>query len=426
MRDAASASLQRLEFGLVCAAVFFAPYSAFRHPDLFFTAGDFFFLMAIMLRLLSGWPIRPLGEGTLLWYAGFVMLNYGLLVSSLINGDMARAWVVFAQYLFAYILLPFAVSRSSYDDAITLAKCCVYGMVTMCVFGIGAYALGFNAGHARHFAIVTGGGRLTGFVDNANGLAGYIALTLPLLCFLTTIRAFKLPTTIALAVPLLVALVLASSNTGLIGALLSTGIYMIGARRPKILAVFVMVCGGAVATVVLWGEHFLPAVFQRRVLNAVTEGDITEAGTFVDRYELIKEAWRLADTHLLLGMGTDQYRTVSEQGLSVHNAYLLLLNEGGLVALCGYLLILGSALIAPWQGRHRRDGGAILLCTVAVATAVAFIAFSGTHMYARFLTVPLLLTVGAAVASGRGRTRRPAAPSTWEPMGQQLISARNQ
>ena len=237
-------------------AVFLAPYSAFHHPALFFTASDFLFTAALALRLLSGWPLRPLGAGTELWYLGFIMLNYGLLVSSLIAGDIARGGIVFAQYLFAYLCLPLALGRNSYDEAVRLAKWCVYGMVAMCVFGSAAYFWGYNGGYQKHFMIVSGGGRLSGFVDNPNGLAGFIALTLPLLWFLASTGAFRRLTTIALSIPMFVALVLTSSNSGLLNAVLATGIFLIGLKRIKLLAIAAVVVGALAFAVQHWGQYF--------------------------------------------------------------------------------------------------------------------------------------------------------------------------
>lgn len=408
MRVATAASLARIEFAMVATAVFLAPYSSFHHPALFFTLSDFVFSAALALRLLTGWPLRPLGAGTELWYLGLILLNYGLLVSSLIAGNIDRGWIVFAQYLFAYLCLPLMLCRSSYDEAVSLAKWCVYGMVVMCAFGIAAYLWGYNGGYQKQFAIVSGGGRLSAFVDNPNGLAGFIAFTLPLLWFLASTGAFRRLTSLALSVPLFVALVLTSSNTGLLSAILASGTFLIGLRRIKLLAIAVAAVGALAFSVQRWGQYFLPEVFQRRVLNAVTEGNISEAGTFADRYELMKEAWRLADTHLWLGMGADQYRVISEYGLPVHNTYLLLLNEGGLASLCGYLILLASALMAPYQARHTKHGAPIMLCATTIAITVAITAVSFVHVYNRFLAVPLLLAVGLAVAA-TARSPRSAA-----------------
>ena len=72
----------------------------------------------------------------------------------------------------------------------------------------------------------------------------------------------------------------------------------------------------------------LPETFQERVGGAVGSGDLSQAGTFVNRSELIEEAWTFAEGNILIGMGVDRYRELSNHDNPVHNLYLLIWNEG--------------------------------------------------------------------------------------------------
>jgi O-antigen ligase len=398
---------RRVEFVLLYAAVFTAPYVSLHHSALFFTVSDFFFLAALAARALSGLPLLPLGAGTQLWFTGVIMLQYGLLVSSLFYGDVARGFIVFSQYLFTYVGLPLALTSRPFGEATSLAKASVLAMVAMCVFGIGAYAWGYNGGTNRHFMIVSGAGRLAGFVDNPNGLGVLIAFTLPLLWTLTSMGSFRLITSVLLSVPLFVALILTSSNTGLMTVAMAILVFLIGRRQVKTLAIAAAVAGAVAVAINFGADHYLPATFQKRVWGAVENGDISEAGTFASRYELMQEAWRLADRHFLAGMGADQYRVISEYGMGVHNTYLLLWNEGGLISLCGFLLILASAVIAAIAGRRGQYGHMALLCVVAIVAITAVKCMTTTHAYARFMTVPLMLSIGLVVSAP---ARRPAVP----------------
>lgn len=389
-----SADARGLEFMVLQGAVVLAPYIAFRHPELFITASDCLFLVALVLRLRSGIPVRPFGTLTELWLLGFVMLAGGLFLGAVVNGDPLRSLVVNAQYAFAYIAVPYAILGRPADQMLQLIRCWVVSMSLMCAIGIGFYVSGYTGGSTRHLAIVTGGRRLSGFVDNANGMAGYIVLTLPLLWMLWQARAIRRAVALAYLALLAVALVFTSSNTGLVGLAAVILILFVGGRNP----------GGLIAAVALayvvltWGAPYLPAVFQERVLTAIAAEDISQSGTYVGRQKLVVEAWEMADKHLLVGLGADQYREVSRYGLPVHNTYLLLLNEGGVAALLGFLIMGGAAMLTPLVMRPNPYGGMTVLATAATTIVLAGMAVGYTHIYARSLVLPVILALSPAVA----------------------------
>jgi O-antigen ligase len=120
----------------------------------------------------------------------------------------------------------------------------------------------------------------------------------------------------------------------------------------------------------------------------------------------MKEALELIDDTMLVGVGVDQYRVLSQFGAPVHNTFLLIWTEGGLPALIGWLSLLimviaGALLIA---GR-RLD--AALGCSVGLVFAC--IGFTTAHTYGRHLVVPVHLAMALALASVAARSRdRPA------------------
>src|SRR3546814_3033601 len=70
---------------------------------------------------------------------------------------------------------------------------------------------------------------------------------------------------------------------------------------------------------------------------------MSQAGTFTGRMDLILEAWEIVEDTMFVGIGVDQYRVVSPTQVPVHNMYLLLWAEGGLLALLGWMLLLTIA-----------------------------------------------------------------------------------
>src|SRR3546814_14727504 len=86
---------------------------------------------------------------------------------------------------------------------------------------------------------------------------------------------------------------------------------------------------------------------------------MSQAGTFTGRMDLILEAWEIVEDTMFVGIGVDQYRVVSPTQVPVHNMYLLLWAEGGLLALLGWMLLLTLAGVSVvrvyWVDRQARS-----------------------------------------------------------------------
>ncbi len=152
----------------------------------------------------------------------------------------------------------------------------------------------------------------------------------------------------------------------------------------------------ALASILYFGNGgTLPQIFVNRVGNAIGSGDIDQAGTFVGRMALIREAWSIADHHLFIGLGADQYRVVSVYQAPVHNMYLLLWAEGGLIAMFGWVLMQAVILAAAVKAYPRDHVAAAL--TLSVATTFLISSTASPHMYARLWPVPVLLALAVSI-----------------------------
>ncbi|SCW72397.1 hypothetical protein SAMN02927924_02338 [Sphingobium faniae] len=390
-----SNELQKWEFFLLQGAVFFAPYISFRHPAIYITISDVMFAGAFCLRLATGRMMPPFANLTWLWLLGLFMLTGGLFFSTMFHGDMARCLILIAQYCFAYLVVPLVLLRRPEDQVIRLIKCGIWGMVIMCAIGIAIYMTGWYSMSRGQMAVITGSRRLAGFVDNPNAMAVLTVMTLPLVWFLLLSRQLR-PSIALLCLGLLIyGVILTSSNTGLYSMIAATLIFFGGRRNFKTLLV-VAALGAAALT---FGQDYMPQKFQERVLGAINSGDISGAGTFEDRQELNIEALTLADDNLILGMGADQYRVVSQYGHPVHNLYLLLLNEGGGLSLLGYLVILGVPILAgifAW----RLPYGKLIFLTIFTTVIVFANAIMGVpHVYGRAWFLFIFLAVSPALIS---------------------------
>lgn len=429
-------AVARAEFVVVQAAVFFAPFLVLRPPGILLTLSDGLFMLSLFLRVAAGTvPLRPFGSGSPVWIGGLVLLTSGLLIGSCFNGDALRGLVIVAQYDFAWFFLPLAVMCRPIEQTDRLIRCGIYSMVVICWIGLLFYYtdLDFGVGTKADFDPVTGNGRLSSLLNDANTLAGLIGLAIPLLAYTFSRKGFGIVTAAVCFVTYLVTVVLTSSNGGMLLFAGVMGILFIG--RVSLRNVIIVGVVGVVGAVVLtqWGQELLPEVFMKRVGGALDNGDLTQAGTFNFRLNLMREAWAMADQYLLVGAGADQFRILSAYGAPVHNLYLLLLDEGSLVSLLGVFLIFTTPLVTALTQPEDRQSGLHMLTALAAMFAIAFFAMTIPHMYARFFTLPLILAASPMTASieqgvrqlGRMRAKfgspsLPLAPTPVQAMGLRL------
>jgi hypothetical protein len=371
------------------------PFNILRFDAFYFTASDAFALAAVFAVVLEkSFAVAPLAVGTLLWNVGIALLCGMLLLSSLIDGDPQRGFIISAQYLYAYFLLAFMIVSRPWNQTVLLMKAFTVSIALMCLHGI----LVIDILKGEHTIFTSGNGRFIGWVERENECASLIALAVPLLLWLVASGSAR-PRWAWIGVPLYAyGIVLTGSNTGLIGLVFALGVFVVmtGSWRRIILLV-----GSSLATlaiVITWGRDFLPAVFQRRVLNALQNGDIDEAGTFADRMRLIREAIGKADNAWLLGIGADQYRNVSVLHAPVHNTYLLIWVEAGLAGLIGFLLLLLAGVVVGMLAGRFRQGRLSAICTLTTVLLFAALANALPHLYGRFFVVPLLLGIAPSVA----------------------------
>nr|WP_245269793.1 O-antigen ligase family protein [Ensifer sp. WSM1721] len=396
--------LSAIERAVLYVAVFLAPYATLRFSDLFFTFSDFFFCLSLFLLFITGriWT-KPLGEATPLWLVAFLLLFVGMMIGSLFHNSPERGLIVTAQYLFAYIFLMFILIRDEPKEAYRLAAIFLTSIILIDIHGIITfYFVGYVPGEGR--GVVTGGRRLATLLRNPNLAAAMNALTLPILLFFWSTGRIKSYLALPVLALFLVTVILTSSNSGLFVTSICLVIFTALISTPKLIFRLALGVGILVAVVGGFGnKDLLPKTFQTRVLGALSSGDISEAGTFLSRAALMEEAIQMiSDEQIkLVGIGADQFRERSVQAAPVHNLYLLLWVEGGLLALIGWIMF--SAIGVLRGITLNRAGGDKRALAAIITSVVVFltIALFNPHMYARYWTIPIFLCCGLSLAQLR-------------------------
>jgi O-antigen ligase len=387
---------RRVEFALACAVVFFAPMNVLRVQSFYFTASDFFACLCIGLMILNrSLPLRPFGVGTAFWLFGLVLMVGALFASSLMAGAIDRGLILSIQYLFAYLILPLIILARPWRETMILMKVFVTSIVLMVLHGI--YVV--EVLDERNTTFVSGSGRLLGFVERDNECGSLIATTVPMILSMVAMGTMR-PLLAIILLPLIAyGIMLTGSNTALYAMLFGFGVFFLGTisfRRVAIGIATVLLLFSAINTPVI--RDSLPAVFQKRVLTGIDSGDLNEAGTFAERMRLNQEALRLAGDVVLLGRGADQYREISSWRTPVHNLYLLMWNEGGLIALSGFVVMLIGGVITFCAPLRYRGGHLPFICGFTVLSLFALLINAVPHVYGRFWSVPVLLALAPAVA----------------------------
>jgi O-antigen ligase len=312
--------------------------------------------------------------------------------------------VVAGQYAFAFLLIPMMLAS------------CPRALLERCAI---AYVLGVAASQAIGIAlvgtldyatisqyvnkyVVTGNGRLGAMTGepNSNGAVCTFALIFLLHSFM--LGRIRGAAAAMLSFLIVAGLVASASFTGFAAATLSTLLVLAFSRLRTAMAITAAVALIAAVYISVGGP--VPGAFEQRVGEAVMTGDPTKAGTFVGRTVLIKEAWQMADENLAIGLGSDGYRRESAYGMPVHQLYLLVLNEGGVVSFVGLCLVFVAMLVEAMfiAAKDRLDG----ICCVAALAVLFLYTLSLPHMFGRMWNGPPLLLFAIANAGHLARMQR--------------------
>ena len=387
----------RLELALAVAFVALAPVNYLSLDALYFTASDFFGVATLILMLVNRRvPLAFFGPATSLWLIAFLLFLGGLMLSSVVRGDPQAGLVVFLQYSYSLIIIPMVISARRLEETLLLMRVFVLSVAAIMLHG--AFLVNFVSDPDPR--LVSPSGRLRSLIGRENAAATMAAVAITFSVYLRMTGAIRVVHFLPSLAILVYGLLLTGSNTGFGVAVVGVGFVLLFMGQVRAILASLAVSGLAAFIILQFGETVLPEVFRERVFGALASGDLYQAGTFEDRFELIREAIGVADTTIFLGLGADQFRVISVQNAPVHNAYLLILAEGGLISflgLCG-LFLTGAALgVGAITNPDSRARGAL---TLAIVVFFALLLNAFAHFYARFWHVPLALAMSLSLPRG--------------------------
>jgi len=398
--------MRNMFFKTLLAGVFFSTYYSVRISSFYFTVSDGLFVVAFLGGVMSGvFSDLDFGDAKnhlVLWAIGVFLIVVGLLFSDLVNQPPpSRTLATVSQYLFAYLFLPFLVmSLKSNVHIKKLLMGFAMGLGSVVAIG-GCFYICFPSIYARlvEAGIFIMQVRLGSFIG-PNGMAKTIAMTMPFILFkFQDGESYK--TSLLLFLVFVFGLIGAASIGGVFSTLLGIIMYLILAPNrtsnlPKFISIILI-------TVALFyclnqSSYFSQSIIRsfRRVSIPISERSLEAAGSSTEKIALAKEAVAKIAISPLIGIGSHQFVEKTNLMEPVHNTYLLLWVEGGLLSFIGILIIVFSAVSYAWRvyrkGKNKQD---ITCASLVFTTSFVYATnlLTNTNSYSRFEILPVILTM---------------------------------
>ena len=369
--------------------LFLVSFPSIRLQNLYFTISDFFLIASIILLVLkSRFGIRKL---TSVYHKdlvlGFYLIFIGFTVSSISASYYEKYLVILLQYMFVIIVLPTAINNSSRNNYYIYSY--ILGLLVSVAIGL----LDFNNIISVE-GFISNKRRLESFFENPNAMAKIIALSLPIFIYLfSSNNKYKYKSFIIISMVIMVwGLISTASYGGIISCLLGVLIYgILSDNKLKTILVYMFITTIFLSTA-LYFKY--PDTFIDRVVNNILYKS-GEYGSMNYKIELFRIAidWVLANP--LVGIGPGGFSVNAGLSTTIHNSYLLLWVEGGILAIVGLVYIFYKLIKTILNQQNITQNELALAITVIIIFMIN--AGTNTHLYQRYLYIPLFISVNNAV-----------------------------
>lgn len=379
-----------------------------------FSVGDAFLILGGLVVLAEG--ALSGGPRTLVTHRAVALLGAGALivVAVLLSASINQTAPTFdtsvlvLQYSLSLIFLPVVLGQFGAFELVSYLKAFVYGLATSVALGliIVTYLPALGAALTERgymVAIVTG---RQGLFSGVGELSKMAAMALPIVYYLVMREAITIRRAAALLCGITAATVVTRSGLGFIAAVAAicvVAVWHVALRsqlritRPKGITIKAMalllsgLAGSALLISQLDTRGFdYATAFTHRVTNPLTQDSLDSVGSGQLRLQLINQAWSVINKHFLGGIGPGLYAPQAIQQQGVHVVPLMMWAETGILALVGWLLIVGTVSLGIFTAARRAPWATVSAAGVFAAFLVTN--FSLPYMYPRGLLMPILLS----------------------------------
>jgi putative inorganic carbon (hco3(-)) transporter len=321
----------------------------------------------------------------------------------------------------AKLLLLYLVVANSIEDEVDI-KWLMQGLLLGVLFqgllgsyqSITGHTLGlFFLGEQPQLA----GVRSFGTIGNSNGYGMFLAATLPValaLLFLEIRRLYKTLAIVVLSAGFLGLIFSLSRGAWLAFIVAFIIILVFASGRKRFNSQIAFVWGGSMLMALL----IITLSLRTLIINRLTSSEANSAA--LDRITLAEGAIAMIQDYPILGVGLNNYALwmpkydpydYANQGkiVIVHNAFLLVTAETGLVGLAAFLWFLWSLFVQAWRVIKNARNDTVWFAGVAAFSSFTALAVHGMVDYDLLanVTVFRVLWLFAAVAAGLSSTTIP-------------------
>jgi len=412
--------MYRIQIYTLYTAMFLIAFPSLQMGNTPVSIADALLILLFMSLLLEAFSGKKIGIAAhsivIVWLISGCFVVIGLLVSNLLHSvGSLSSFSRIAQYAFSYLLVPITLAvlfqRTPAEQALLW---CVWGFFASAAIAVATAMLSPDL----YRGLVEVGffpveDRVGGFVG-PNGLAKTIALLTPYLLWkISTERSYPVKYTVVFLVFAL----------GVIGAASVAGVSAFGVAMVLTLLAFPRATLRLIVPVTIVSVVFVAvplsaltnekvAASLERLSKAWEMGGVVGSPSYDIRTWLVEEAKGFIEESPLIGIGAGRYEHLSLFGIQVHNTYLLLWCEGGIVALMGFLTFATLPAVHAILGRvfsillSRKVSSAAPHVPLLLIVSVIFCmnAFTNTNSFSRFTVVPFLLMVFYYIEKERERS----------------------
>lgn len=237
------------------------------------------------------------------------------------------------------------------------------------------------------------GTRRFGSFIGTNSLAKTIAMCFPILFLLINIGNLSKKESFFIFIIYIIGLVETASIGGTLATLMAIFLSFIFVSnittQRKVLVVFLAILCVSIPLFLTGIIEF--DFFTSRVMDTFFSGNLEGSGSYSMKMSLMKDALKIITENPLWGLGPGGFYDNSIYQQTVHNSYLLLWAEGGILSLIGFLIIVYSIIryiVYYWKTKSTRTNSNLALVIVAI---LLFNLITGTQLYQRYRIIPIIL-----------------------------------
>ncbi len=372
---------------IIKLAVFSSPLLWLRWPDFNLTLSNFLFALLFFVLIIANkgdFRFRNLSftnEKT--YFIGVIVLLIGVCFSSLANNVTMNVLIILVQYFFCLVIIPLTFQSTFYSQAYKLLTVYLLGISIVLIIAVILYYFFPTAPITDQLS--QGNGRMYSLLENPNTFGKIISTVIPWVLALIVINSkFKNRVFYLLILILCVlGLMTASSFGAIISSLLgiSSFFILVIIFSKNIVNTTKILISILIPLIIVFyiTSLTIPEIFYTRILE--TDSSM---GSLEIKKELMIEAIDIISMNFFSGIGFGNHPSVSNFNVNVHNTYLLIFSEGGLIAFLGFILILFGILMkfirVIASVKYSKDK---ILMAGIISSYVAFLVnlFTNTHIY---------------------------------------------